>query len=318
MTLATAITHLSQDEESYSSQPQSWVGEIVAANTEEKPERPNRLALNRRVGRTFTLVTAGLEAARGLNAEDFRQGVEAVYDTVIRAVEPRTLVRMWNFIPGILDPLGELDQRYKVFNAGRFNSYSRWYGGNGEFGRRIATASGIGTAGDDFTVHALATTNSALPIENPRQVSSYRYSKKFGPHPPCFARATRVECTLGGTPRLLVGGTASIRGETTCHIGDLDLQLEETIKNLAAVVASGLGETGGKFDLKGCFRFLLAHYRHLRVYCPRLEDLDPVAARLQLKFENVERMELVQSDLCRQGLLVEIEGWADLEPIPIG
>jgi len=228
------------------------------------------------------------------------------------------LVRVWNFIPGILDPLGEWDQRYKVFNAGRFNSYSRWYGGRGEFGRRIATASGIGTASDEFTVHALATTNSALPIENPRQVSSYRYSKKFGPLPPCFARATRVECTPRGAPRLLVGGTASIRGETTYHIDDLDLQLEETIKNLAAVVASGLGETGDDFSLKNRCRSLLAHYRHLRVYCPRLEDLDPVAARLQLEFENVERMELVQSDLCRKGLLVEIEGWAGLEPIPIG
>ena len=116
---------------------------------------------------------------------------------------------------------------------------------------------------------------------------------------------------------MLVSGTASIRGETTCHHEDLDPQLEETIDNLAAVVASGFGKTGGDFNLKDSYRSLLAHYRHLRVYCPRIHDLDPVVERLQLEFENVQRIELVQSDLCRERLLVEIEGWADLEPISI-
>ena len=111
------------------------------------------------------------------------------------------VVRFWNFIPGILDSIDNFDQRYKVFNMGRFNAFSRWFGGNGEFGHQIATASGIGTTGSGFAVHALSTSNPAEPVENPRQIPSYRYSKNYGPLPPCFARAMRV---IGGTERLLV------------------------------------------------------------------------------------------------------------------
>jgi chorismate lyase/3-hydroxybenzoate synthase len=315
-TLAKDINYLTHDEKSYSSHPQSWVGEMVGKSLDETLDGPNGLELHRRVGREFTLVTARLKDARGLDAEDFRQGVEVVYDAVFHAADSRNLVRVWNFIPGILEPLGKVDQRYKVFNAGRFDSYSRQYGGKGEFCRRIATASGIGAACDDFTVHALATTNYAVPIENPRQVPSYQYSKKYGSLPPCFARATRVGWGGSqGVPRLLVGGTASIRDETTYHFDELYLQLEETTQNLAAVVASGLGKPSNGFNLKDRYRFLLARYRYLRIYCPRREDLDFVAAQLRSEFENVERMELVCSDLCREGLLVEVEGWADLGPI---
>ena len=32
-----------------------------------------------------------------------------------------------------------------------------------------------------------------MPVENPRQIPAFRYSKRYGPIPPCFARATRIK-----------------------------------------------------------------------------------------------------------------------------
>ena len=50
------------------------------------------------------------------------------------------------------------------------------------------------------------TQNSApgVAIENPRQTPSYHYSRRYGPRPPCFARATRFGSLLFiGTPEIV-------------------------------------------------------------------------------------------------------------------
>ena len=41
----------------------------------------------------------------------------------------------------------------------------------------------------------------------------------------------------------MVGGTASIRGEDSMHLGDLAAQLEETTNNLKAVAAEGFASS---------------------------------------------------------------------------
>ncbi len=134
-------------------------------------------------------------------------------------------VRLWNFIPGIGDEAGsglglhgnagagaDLD-RYMVFNAGRFAAYDERYGGAARFDRHIPTASGVGTAGSDLVLHCLADRHPGAPVENPRQRAAYRYSKRYGPLPPCFARATRIASPRGDGQTLLIGGTSSVVGE---------------------------------------------------------------------------------------------------------
>ncbi len=287
---------------------------MVGDPSEEEICRCDGVRVRRSVGREFTLVSAEAPDACNLDSRDFQRCVESTYDSVLKAVGHRRVVRLWNFIPGILDPIDGLDQRYKVFNMGRFNSFTRWFGGTGEFGRQIATASGVGTTSGSFAVYALATSKSAEPVENPRQIPSYRYSRDYGPLPPCFARAMRV---TADTERLLVGGTASIRGEETVHTGSLSLQLDETILNLAAIVGAGLGLVNVDCNFDDHNAHLLARYRDLRVYCPDPQHLDIVASRVEIAFEGAKRLEFVQAELCRPGLLVEIEGWADLNAVGV-
>ena len=107
-----------------------------------------------------------------------------------------------------------------AFNAGRYEAFSDHFGHPTAFGHSVPTASAVGVHGDQFVLHALASAEPAAPIENPRQVSAYNYSRRFGPMPPCFARATLLGAH-SDKPLLIVGGTASITGEESQHIGDV-------------------------------------------------------------------------------------------------
>ncbi|MGB3564094.1 MAG: hypothetical protein WBC09_13685 [Thermoanaerobaculia bacterium] len=293
-------------------QPQPWVLDLVGPGPELGLEAPEGFFLSRRTGEGYTLVAVRLQAARYLDQEGLERKVEQAYELVLTAAGDRHLVRVWNLIPGILEPLSSLPHRYMAFNAGRFNAYSRWYGERGDFDQRVACASGIGTKGDDLIVYALAADQPGLPVVNPRQIAPYRYSGAYGPLPPCFSRATRLEETAGTPSRLLVGGTASIRGETTLHLGDLEAQIEETFHNLASVVASGLIVDLPEVHLECERQALLGRFRQLRVYYPQERDKSTIEDLVRTAFSGLEEIELLRVGLCRDGLLVEIEGWADL------
>lgn len=218
-------------------------------------------------------------------------------------------VRLWNFIPGILEPLGDLEHRYMVFNAGRFRALRDWLGADA-MPSQVATASGVGHFGEDLWLHCLASDRPGQPVENPRQTPAYNYSAKYGPLPPCFARATRW--TLDDEPPwLLVGGTASVRGEESCHEEDLRRQLDETLYNLAAVVRAGHGNVCPSLSPEDV-RDALRRYQELRIYIVEPEMEAAITEKLRYVLPLETELEFVHAELCRPELLVEIEGIAAL------
>jgi chorismate lyase / 3-hydroxybenzoate synthase len=194
--------------------------------------------------------------------------------------------------------------RYMVFNAGRFKAFESWYGSSETFSRHVATASGVGHTGADLVIHCLATKAPGIAIENPRQISSYRYSRRYGPIPPCFARATIVSAP-DNRRLLLVGGTASIRGEDSMYVDSLAMQLDETLDNLASLIRAA-----EQRDLATAEA--LTRLRSLRVYYPQQQDAPAIADALQTTMPAACRIEMIQAELCRPELLVEIEGIAEL------
>ena len=246
----------------------------------------------------------------------FQQEVVEAYRKVLQelvAGNPSHLVRFWAFLPGIHDDLGMGLDRYMAFNAARYAAFAAHFGRFTPFDRSVPTASAVGVQGDDFVLYALAAAEPGVPVENPRQVPAYGSSRRFGPTPPCFARGTLVFGDRDET-NLIVGGTASIVGEESLHVGQLERQAWETFRNLASVVASAAGVNVAGDASAAELEPLLSTFRELRVYHPRADDEPTIAALARASFPASCRIEFAQASLCRSELLIEIEGLAALHP----
>ncbi|HTL30924.1 MAG TPA: hypothetical protein VL282_16960 [Tepidisphaeraceae bacterium] len=267
-----------------------------------------RRCVRRRAG--FALVSVRVPDAVDLTASSLENETVVAYETIADQLREDDWhpVRFWNHVPHINEPMGDGRDRYMTFNAGRFRAFVNWYGSAHEFDRLVATASGIGHRGRDLVVHCLAMQQPGKAVDNPRQVAPYHYSRRFGPLPPAFARATVLKAADDLPGRILVGGTASVRGEDSVHVADLSQQLDETFENLAALVRAADGHMNGERPSRSS---LLARYRDLRAYVPDESNFDAVASAISAAFPSLQRLELLRAELCRSELLVEIEGVAN-------
>jgi chorismate lyase/3-hydroxybenzoate synthase len=281
-----------------------WVDALFPPISDGWQKRGDSLCQIRH-GEDLSLISLRLSAAVELPAGCLQGRTAEIYRTIaeeLRRQESAYPVRLWNFIPRILAPLGSECHRYMVFNAGRFLALEECLGSVERFPCGIATASGVGHRGSDLLVHCLAASEPGEGVENPRQIPAYCYSQRFGQRPPSFARATRLR--RGDDTLLLVGGTASVLGEDSAHLGDLEGQLAETLRNLSALVQCAC-KNSDEMDL-------LSRFTSLRTYYVREEDLSTISTTLGTAFSHLETIEYIQADLCRPELLVEIEGVATL------
>jgi len=183
-----------------------------------------------------------------------------------------------------------------AFNAGRFTAFSEAFRITDGDHHKVPTASAVGVGGTTLSLYILAAEQRGLPVENPRQTPSYRYSSRYGLRPPCFARATRLDTML------FIGGTASIIGEDSHHVSDIDGQIDETLSNLRALVASATG---------GPEAAAMQRIRNLRVHVTNRADAQLVQQAIDRVVADDTDIGFVEANLCRRELLVEIEGVAD-------
>ncbi len=197
------------------------------------------------------------------------------------------VLRIWNYIGAINH--GEGDQeRYKQFCDGRAEGLGDF------FANGYPAATAIGHHGDDarLQIYLLASAHAGARVENPRQLSAWRYPRQYGRTSPGFARAM----TLPAQDVLAISGTAAIVGHASTHEGNLDAQLNETLTNLEALLASADMPAG--FDTHSPLK---AYVRH-PADAPRVRDL------LHQRLPGVPVL-LLHGDVCRSELLVELDGW---------
>jgi enamine deaminase RidA (YjgF/YER057c/UK114 family) len=162
----------------------------------------------------------------------------------------------------------------------------------------VPAASALGSrAGSPLSIYFIAARHSPMMIENPRQVSAYRYPPRYGTHSPLFSRAC-VTSEPGGTD-LFVSGTASIVGHETIHRGDVVAQTRETLCNITAL----LEETNRRTQSS---RYTLDNLKY-KVYVRDPSDQRAVAAEMSATLRNSPCVVYLQADVCRDDLLVEIE-----------
>jgi chorismate lyase/3-hydroxybenzoate synthase len=140
-----------------------------------------------------------------------------------------------------------------------------------------------------------------MPVENPRQVSPYRYPETYGPRSPTFSRAALADIGDGNVA-LFISGTASIVGHETVHHGDVREQTRETLRNLQAVIDAA--------NSRGTARFALAELDCV-IYVRHPADTEAVREVLEgalgADAPMARHAVYLEADICRSDLLVEIE-----------
>ena len=200
------------------------------------------------------------------------------------------MLRVWNYFDAINEGHGD-DERYRQFCSGRAVGLGPAFAGNYPAASAIGTRSGKNVV----QVYALASRVPGAAVENPRQCSAWRYPRRYGPTAPGFARGMRAPTQF---PQLYISGTAAVVGHESHHAGDIEAQLDETLKNLESLLQSAQSKTAlghGSGDI-------------LKAYVRNPEHAAHVEKQLHARLGATVPLMLLHGDICRAELLLEIDG----------
>lgn len=196
------------------------------------------------------------------------------------------VLRLWNYLDAINVGDGD-DERYRLFCNGRAQAMA----GHFEAPFPAATAIGRQDGVRVLQVYGLAASQPGRPVENPRQVSAWRYPRQYGPSAPTFARAM-----LAPAGQLLISGTAAVVGHESRHDRSVAGQLQETLNNLLTLHdVAGQGLALGTQSL-------------LKVYLRDPADGPAVSDWLHHHLPGLGGLLMLEGDICRSELLIEVDG----------
>ena len=198
------------------------------------------------------------------------------------------VLKIWHYLPKLLDDYDNKKTNYSLLCEARESVYKSIY-----TKCNYPAATVIGIKGENILIYFFsAVCEKYKAIENTRQVSSYNYPMNIFLEKPMFSRAVSFIPNNSMTNKILVSGTASIKGYESMHSKNILRQLDETLENYNTF-----------FDDKKNLSNIA------RVYMSSTSDnnIQLVSNVLNKKFgEN--NYALLKGDICRPELLIEIEG----------
>jgi chorismate lyase / 3-hydroxybenzoate synthase len=204
-------------------------------------------------------------------------------------------LRIWNYLDAITLGEGD-DERYRRFCVGR----ARGLGDIDVGTLPAATAIGRRDGVRVLQVYWLAARAPGTAVENPRQLSAYRYPRQYGPQPPSFARAMLPP--PGSEVPLLLSGTASVVGHETRHPDCVRAQLDETFANFESLL-------GVARRLRPALPAAFGPGTRLKAYVRDAGALADVASALDARLDSDVPRIVLHADICRRDLRVEIDGF---------
>ncbi len=226
------------------------------------------------------------------------------------------VIRQWNYVEGILSintDTGKKYQNYQVLNDVRGVYYSKE---KFEHGYPASTGIGMNAGGIILEFIAIKPNNGVniVPLKNPAQTDAYDYSqgvlvgnslvqenKKSAPK---FERAKYI--SINDKKTIYVSGTASIREERTIGINDVRQQTEVTIENISNLISKTNLNNAGISN-----NYEKISFSFIRVYVKNISEINAVKEICNSYYRGVPINYLV-ADICRENLLVEIEGIAEI------
>ena len=222
----------------------------------------------------------------------------SAYDEIlqfVRTLGHHHLWRLWNYFRDINEFTSGLE-RYRAFNIGRQRAYDS---ADDLLKAGMPAASAIGLRKGGLSVAFIAGTQQAQLVENPRQISAFKYPECYGPKSPSFSRAGLID--LGESKLLLVSGTASIVGHESLHPDNPFAQTLTSLQNIQLVVSEAEKLAATRFSLQDML---------YRVYIRNEVDCLSVQNAFAEFFGDASipmDVHYVLGDICRSELLVEIE-----------
>lgn len=201
--------------------------------------------------------------------------------------------RIWQYLPDITGPSG-VENRYQRYCAGRRRAIAL----AGWKDSQLPAACLLGDQGDDILLYALIGRSPGISIENPRQVSAFQYPARYSKASPAFSRAVAV--TDKPSQSLYVSGTSSITGHASRHTSVLD-QLAETFDNLRSLL-----EESSRYCVEA--RKGIEALQPLKIYIRHLTDYSPIRNWMTQELPAGHPILYLRGDVCREELLVEVEG----------
>ena len=200
-------------------------------------------------------------------------------------------------------------QHYQIFNDIRSMFY-----GKSDFLNGYPAATGIGTSSGGVVIDFIALKGEQhvkiTPVKNPVQVDAHRYTRQVldnndmvQEHVRTTPKFERAKLILGDHyATLFVSGTAAIRGEQTIPENDAAVQTNITLENIGVLSGNqNLGSYGLPIPYKQ------KRVTLLRVYVKEASDIPSVSKMISEMHNNCPCL-IMQSDICRGNLMVEIEG----------
>lgn len=204
------------------------------------------------------------------------------------------LWRIWHYLPDI-NGLDHGQERYHGFNVGRHEAFQ--VKGRTIGDQQVPAACALGSRGHSLAVYFIAGRVPGRAVENPRQMSAYRYPPQYGPRSPTFARAMLTQ--IDDCWQFFISGTASIVGHASQHPNDMSAQTRETLLNVQTLLEQA-HHAGLDYQAPGARLYL-------KVYLHQPQALPEVQAQIRALLGDVDAVYL-QADVCRSDLLLEIEG----------
>ena len=220
-----------------------------------------------------------------------------------------SIVRQWNYIENISRFDGE-NQNYQDFNNSRSHFYAKT-----DWNKGYPAATGIGTQYGGIMVEIVAMQGEGLinkALDNALQIAAHRYSQDvlLGATDPGFKQRTTPKferARVVGLPdmqTIYISGTAAIRGETSLIVDDIIEHTKVTMENIDFLISNE------NYPVEHVSRT----YKILRIYVKKPSQMEDVRNYMKANYPDVKKI-YICADICRDELLLEIEGIAELETV---
>ncbi|HEC26134.1 MAG TPA: hypothetical protein ENI67_01820 [Gammaproteobacteria bacterium] len=261
--------------------------------TDELPENGKLGDIHYR--RTSTLIFGRIMVDNGNDSiESITQNIYQQISRLQQELNYPQMIRMWNYLPWI-NRHDDGMERYQSFCVGRHQAIDTSRG----FESHLSAATAVGTHDNNVLVYFIAAREDGIQIENPLQVSAFDYPARYAPKSPAFSRAMVKQ--WGKSKHLYISGTASILGHETRHKNKLLEQLDECLNNMDVLVAEAHVQTGlGISDT--------SQLTAIKIYLIDAGNLEAVLSHVRKRLGNEVEVLILSADICREDLLLEIEG----------